>query len=106
MSELIIVDPQFKEQFMIPGSSLQYSQLIDILPSIFVGKAIHLDSIVRCMCTEVRLSNILIDSIRSRYLPIQCRTLNSVNYVCTHALSWLPGSQLESDSMLQSFTFE
>lgn len=51
-----IVDIDFKSQFEIARASKQYSQLLDVLPRLYVGRAERLKQILKIMCNAAKRS--------------------------------------------------
>ncbi|KXZ44491.1 hypothetical protein GPECTOR_67g332 [Gonium pectorale] len=48
-----IVDPQFKEQFIIAKTTARYAAILAAIPSVFVGPEEHLCLLVNFLCTEM-----------------------------------------------------
>ena len=55
-SERLIVDIDFRAQFEIARASAQYTQLLGVLPRIFVGKVERLKQILKIMCDAAKRS--------------------------------------------------
>jgi uncharacterized protein (TIGR01615 family) len=49
----IIVDPNFKEQFLIPQPTRSYTAVLEMLPEEFVGTAARLLPLVEVLCREM-----------------------------------------------------
>lgn len=52
-AQLFVVDPCFKDSFLLPNATPSYSRLCDALPNIFVGTAEQLVPLVEFMCSQV-----------------------------------------------------
>ncbi|KAG2487290.1 hypothetical protein HYH03_014130 [Edaphochlamys debaryana] len=48
-----IVDPQFKEQFIIAKTTARYAAILAAIPQVFVGPEEHLALLVNFLCTEM-----------------------------------------------------
>lgn len=55
-SERIVIDVEFKAQFEIARPTARYNAVVQVLPTIFVGKADRLQQIVNVMSDAVKLS--------------------------------------------------
>jgi hypothetical protein len=50
---LVVIDPHFREQFLVANASETYAQLCSYLPPVFAGSASDVANIVGLMCREV-----------------------------------------------------
>eukprot|EP00878_Enallax_costatus_P008188 GHUV01008561.1.p1 GENE.GHUV01008561.1~~GHUV01008561.1.p1 ORF type:complete len:361 (+),score=105.39 GHUV01008561.1:1158-2240(+) len=53
--ELFVVDPCFKDSFLLSNGSPAYNRLCDMLPSTYVGTAEQLVPLVEFMCSQMQL---------------------------------------------------
>lgn len=52
----VLVDPVFREQFVVARPSESYTRLLSFVPEVFVGTRAHMIAGVRLLCPEMRAS--------------------------------------------------
>jgi len=52
----VLVDPMFREQFVVARPSPRYARLLELVPQVFVGTRAHMVAGIRLMCPEMHAS--------------------------------------------------
>jgi uncharacterized protein (TIGR01615 family) len=52
-AQLFVIDPSFKDAFLLSNATPAYQRLWEQLPSLFVGTAEQLVTVVEFMCSQV-----------------------------------------------------
>jgi hypothetical protein len=54
-AQLFVIDPSFRDAFLLSNATPAYQRLWEQLPSLFVGTADQLVTVVEFMCMQVRI---------------------------------------------------
>lgn len=62
--EAVIIDPRFREQFLIAHPSPKYEMVLKAVPTVFIGSSERLDTLVRLLCDQMSTA------FKSQALPL------------------------------------